>query len=76
MACASSGGRAHPVFALWPLHLRDDLRRAVMEEGVRKVDAWTGRYNLAVADFPVTPFDPFFNANNPEDLEAAASLMA
>jgi len=76
MACASSGGRAHPVFALWPLRLRDDLRRAVMEEGLRKVDVWTGRYNLAMADFPVMPFDPFFNANSPEDLEAAASLMA
>jgi molybdopterin-guanine dinucleotide biosynthesis protein A len=75
MACASSGGRAHPVFALWPLRLRDDLRRAVMEEGLRKVDAWTGHYNLSVADFPVTPFDPFFNANSLEDLEAAASLM-
>jgi len=76
MACASSGGRAHPVFALWPLRLRDDLRRAVMEEGLRKVDVWTGRYNLAMADFLVMPFDPFFNANSPEDLEAAASLMA
>ncbi|MBL6935845.1 MAG: molybdenum cofactor guanylyltransferase MobA [Alphaproteobacteria bacterium] len=76
MACASSGGRAHPVFALWPLRLRDDLRRAVMEEGLRKVDVWTGRYNLAMTDFPVMPFDPFFNANSPEDLEAAASLMA
>ena len=75
MACASSGGRAHPVFALWPLRLRGELRRAVADEGVRKVDVWTGRYNLAVADFPVTPFDPFFNANSPEDLETAASLM-
>ena len=76
MACASSGGRTHPVFAMWPLHLRDDLRRAVVEEGLRKVDLWTGRYNLAVVDFPVSPLDPFFNANSPEDLETAAFLMA
>ena len=76
MACASSGGRAHPVFAMWPLHLRDDLRHAVVEEGLRKVDLWTERYNLAVADFPVSPLDPFFNANSPEDLETAAFLMA
>jgi molybdopterin-guanine dinucleotide biosynthesis protein A len=75
MACASSGGRVHPVFAMWPLCLRDDLCRAVVEEGLRKVDLWTGRYNLSVVDFPVSPLDPFFNANSPEDLETAASLM-
>ena len=51
-------------------------RRAVVEEGLRKVDLWTGRYNLAVVDFPVSPLDPFFNANSPEDLETAAFLMA
>ena len=33
LACAASGGRAHPVFGLWPVRLREDLRRAVAEEG-------------------------------------------
>ena len=76
MACAASAGRHHPVFGLWPLALGDALRRAVIDEGVRKVDAWTGRYRLAVAEFEATPADPFFNANRPEDLEAAAALLA
>ena len=75
VACASSGGRVHPVFALWPVRLHGELRHAMVEEGVRKVDIWTGRYNLAVADFPMAPFDPFFNTNSPEDLEIAAFLM-
>ena len=30
LACAASGGRSHPVFGLWPVRLRDDLRRAVV----------------------------------------------
>ena len=76
LACAASNGREHPVFGLWPVRLRDELRRAVVEEGVRKVDLWTGRYKLATVPFTVRPIDPFFNANSPEDLAAAAALVA
>jgi molybdenum cofactor guanylyltransferase len=74
MACARSDRQDHPVFGLWPVRLRADLRRA-MEEGVRKVDLWTARYKLAVAEFDTTPFDPFFNANRPEDLAVAETLL-
>ena len=76
VACAASGGRAHPVFGLWPVRLREDLRRAVVVEGVRKVDEWTGRHRLATVSFADRPVDPFFNANRPEDLTAAAALLA
>jgi molybdopterin-guanine dinucleotide biosynthesis protein A len=75
LACAASGGRAHPVIGLWPVRLAGDLRRAMVEEDIRKVDAWTGRYRLEQVSFPVEPFDPFFNTNRPEDLEAAEALM-
>ena len=71
MACATSGGQAQPVFALWPVRLAGALRRAMIDEDMRKVAAWTGRYKLAMADFAVTPVDPFFNVNRPEDLAAA-----
>jgi molybdopterin-guanine dinucleotide biosynthesis protein A len=74
MACASSGGRTHPVAALWPVRLRDDLRRAMTGEGVRKVDRWTARYRLATADYPDQPLDPFFNTNSPEDFAEAERL--
>jgi molybdenum cofactor guanylyltransferase len=76
MACAASGGRDHPVVGLWPVRLAADLRRAVEEEGVRKVDAWTGRYRLARVSFDAEPVDPFFNINRPEDLEAAEAALA
>ena len=75
LACAASGGRSHPVIGLWPVRLAGDLRRAMVDEGIRKVDAWTARYRLEQVPFPVEPFDPFFNTNRPEDLEAAESLL-
>ena len=75
LACAASGGQAHPVIGLWPVRLRDELRRAVVDEGVRKVDVWTARYKLAVVSFSDRPVDPFFNANRPDDLDEAARLL-
>jgi molybdopterin-guanine dinucleotide biosynthesis protein A len=76
LACAASGGQAHPVIGLWPVRLREDLRRALVDEGLRKVDVWTGRHRLATVEFPVGRIDPFFNANRPEDLDTAARLIA
>jgi molybdopterin-guanine dinucleotide biosynthesis protein A len=75
LACAASGGRSHPVFGLWPVRLREDLRRAVVEEGIRKVDLWTARHRLVTVPFADRPVDPFFNANRPEDFAAAAALL-
>ena len=75
MACAASGGRHHPVFGLWPVRLAGDLRRAMVDEDVRKVDAWTARYRLAVAEFAIDRVDPFFNANRPDDLAEAEALL-
>jgi molybdopterin-guanine dinucleotide biosynthesis protein A len=76
MACAMSAGQPHPVIGLWPVRLREDLRRALAEEGIHKVDAWTARHRLAVVDFPIGAVDPFFNANRPEDLAEAERLLA
>lgn len=76
LACAASGGRAHPVIALWPVGLRDALRRALVVEDERKIDRFTARYPLALAHFATQPFDPFFNANEPGDLAAAEALLA
>jgi molybdopterin-guanine dinucleotide biosynthesis protein A len=71
MACAASNGRHHPVFGLWPVRLAGDLRYALVEEEVRKVDIWTARYRLAAVTFSSEPFDPFFNVNRPQDLDQA-----
>jgi molybdenum cofactor guanylyltransferase len=76
LACAASGGRAHPVFGLWPVRLREDLRGALTLDGIRKVDLWTARHSIVTVPFADRPVDPFFNANRPADLEAAAALLA
>ena len=76
MACAASAGRHHPVFGLWPVRLAGDLRRAMVDGDVRKVDAWTARYRLTVAEFAIDRVDPFFNANRPDDLAEAEALLA
>jgi molybdopterin-guanine dinucleotide biosynthesis protein A len=76
LACAASDGQSHPVFGLWPVKLRHELRRAIAEEGIRKVDEWTGRYRLATVAFEARPLDPFFNANRPEDLAEAERMAA
>jgi molybdopterin-guanine dinucleotide biosynthesis protein A len=74
LACARSGTQTHPVVGLWPVAVRADLRRALVEEGLRKIDIWTARHGVAVADWPAIPVDPFFNVNTPEDAADAERL--
>ena len=76
LACAASAGRNHPVFGLWPVDLASDLRRALVDEKVRKVDVWTARYRLACVELAVTTVDPFFNVNRPDDFTAAEAILA
>lgn len=76
IARAASEGRGHPVIALWSLDLAEDLRRALIEEGVRKVDGWTARHRVATVEFLAEPLDPFFNVNAPADLAEAERLIA
>ncbi len=76
IACAASDGRDHPVFALWSVRLADDLRRALVEEDIRKVDVWTARYRLARVAFSAVPIDPFFNVNHPDDFATAEAILA
>jgi molybdenum cofactor guanylyltransferase len=74
LACAESGGQAHPVNGLWPVALRADLRHALVAEEMRKIDRWTARHGVTHASWPAEPLDPFFNANTPEDIAAAERL--
>jgi molybdopterin-guanine dinucleotide biosynthesis protein A len=76
IAVAASGGRTHPVIALWPIALRTELRRALTQEGERKIDRFTARYHLAEVSWPKEPYDPFFNVNEAGDIEAAEEMAA
>ena len=76
---AQSGGQIHPVFGLWPISLADDLANAIAT-GTRKVLHWTDRHIHFTAEFELASLggqliDPFFNANTPQELEAAEQLL-
>jgi molybdopterin-guanine dinucleotide biosynthesis protein A len=76
LACARSGDWRHPVVGLWPVALREDLRQALVGEGLHKIEIWTARHGVAIAEWPDTPVDPFFNVNTPEDVAAAERIAA
>jgi molybdopterin-guanine dinucleotide biosynthesis protein A len=76
LACAKSGDWRHPVVGLWPVALRADLRRALMEESLHKIEVWTARHGVAIAEWPDQPVDPFFNVNKPEDAERAQQIAS
>ena len=75
LACARSGDWRHPVVGLWPVALRDDLRHALVVGDLRKIEVWTARHGIAIADWPAQPVDPFFNVNTPEDAAEAERLV-
>jgi molybdopterin-guanine dinucleotide biosynthesis protein A len=76
LACARSGDWRHPVVGLWPVALHADLRHALTVENLHKIEIWTARHGVAIADWPDRPIDPFFNVNTPEDAAAATRIAA
>jgi molybdenum cofactor guanylyltransferase len=76
LACAVSAQRRHPVVGLWPVAFRADLRHALLNDGVRKVESWIVRYSIAEATWPAVPVDPFFNVNTAEDAAEADRIAA
>jgi len=76
LACARSGEWRHPVVGLWPVRLREDLRHALVDENLHKIELWTARHGIAIAEWPTTPIDPFFNVNTPKDAAQAEAIAA
>ncbi len=76
VAMASSNGRIHPVFALWPVVLADDLHRFLTVEDQRKIIVFAQRHGLVEVEFAnAADGDPFFNINTPEDLAVAKARI-
>ncbi len=75
LAATRDGGKLwrQPTFGLWPVSLQENLSDA-LDDGVRKVVQWTDQHGTALAEFPSTPVDPFFNINTPDDLAKAEVL--
>ena len=80
IAVASSSGRRHPTFALWPLGLRQALRHFLVDEDNRRVSAFIERHDFVEVEFPLLAagggqVDPFFNINVADDLAVAERLL-
>lgn len=76
IAVACSDGRMHPVFALWPVAIADDLSQWLADPENRRIKAFLARHRVVTVDFPLAEtatgsLDPFLNINTPEDLGMA-----
>ena len=69
LVSVKSHGRRHPVIGLWSLSVFEALEKAVCEEGVRKIDAFTTPLNCHYISYDEDP-DPFLNLNRPDDVTA------
>jgi molybdopterin-guanine dinucleotide biosynthesis protein A len=68
------GRRLEHTLAVWSVKLSADLRRAVLEEGVRRVEEFARRYVLAELVWPGRA-TPFLNVNTPAELSVAAHRL-
>lgn len=76
IALASSNGRHHPVFGLWPVELANALEDFLVVEENRKVMLFVQRYENCKVEFAnlANGIDPFFNVNTPDDMKQARKI--
>ncbi|MDH5772858.1 MAG: molybdenum cofactor guanylyltransferase MobA [Rhodospirillaceae bacterium] len=77
---ARSMGRDHPVFALWPISAKEELRLAIKNDGLSRVGQWFENNETLKIDFSPTgsnsEIDPFFNVNTVADAAVAEKILA
>jgi molybdopterin-guanine dinucleotide biosynthesis protein A len=69
------GRHREPSLGIWSVKLVDDLRRAIVEQGIRRVGQFAERHVAAELAWPGDPA-PFMNVNTPEELSAAEARLA
>lgn len=69
------GRRREHTIAVWSVKLAADLRRALLEEGVRRVEEFARRYRFAELVWPGGAA-PFLNVNTPAEFNRATRLLA
>lgn len=73
-ALAASAGRVHPTFGLWPVTALPALEAWLAGENAARMRDFASACGAVTVDFPTAAGDPFFNVNDPGDLEAARRL--
>lgn len=71
---ARSGGRLHPSCALWSREAAGSLQEYLANGS--SLGGFARHVDAATVDWPLEPFDPFFNVNNADDLAEAERLLA
>jgi molybdopterin-guanine dinucleotide biosynthesis protein A len=69
------GRRREHTLAIWSVKLAADLRQAVLEEGVRRVEEFAGRHRLCELAW-TGEAEAFLNVNTPQSLSAAERRLA
>ena len=77
---ASSHGKLHPVFGLWPVKLASDLKQWLTSGQEKKVLSWVNCHPNNTVEFTGIQvgdelIDPFFNINTPADKVIATELI-
>jgi molybdopterin-guanine dinucleotide biosynthesis protein A len=73
-ALAESGGRLHPVCALWRAQAHDGLASYVAS-GRRSLRGFAEAVGYEAVAWATDPIDPFFNINDVEDLGRAEAML-
>lgn len=71
---AASGGRLHPVCALWSAEAAAGLP-AYVAAGRRSLTGFAEAVGCEAVEWAIEPFDPFFNINDSADLARAEALL-
>src|SRR5262249_59974600 len=58
LACARSGDWRHPVVGLWPVGLREGLRKELVGENMHKIARWTAGHGNGHGDGTADHRDP------------------
>lgn len=74
-AIAASGGQEHYIIGAWKTELLDDLESAIVRDNLFRVKDWANRVSAQSVEWPVKPYDPFFNVNAPDDLRIAGQIL-
>ena len=75
LLCASSHGRKHNIFGLWSIELYEKLQDDLINNKIRKVQDWIEKNKITNVEFNFEEYDPFFNINTLDDLEAAKKII-
>ena len=75
VAVAESGGRHHPVFAVWSADISVSPEDILVTRGMRKMGAFVEMFPNVRVRFETDPIDPFLNMNTQEDLARAEDYI-